>query len=120
MSGARATVPMALAATLAGSKIGAVIGVASAFLGGKAEDVIMRTNDAVMAIPGLLMALLLVSTLGNGAGNAVVAIAIAFAPGMARVTRSVALAVRNQDFVKAAVARGEGVAQIISARCCPM
>jgi peptide/nickel transport system permease protein len=113
LSGARATVPMALAATLAGSTIGAITGVASAYLGGRADEFIMRTNDAVMAIPGLLMALLLVSTLGNGAGNAVIAIAIAFAPGMARVTRSVALAVRNQDFVKAAVARGESASQII-------
>ncbi|MGJ4889492.1 ABC transporter permease [Bradyrhizobium sp. HKCCYLR20261] len=113
LSGARATVPMALAATLAGTAIGAVIGIASAYLGGKADEFIMRTNDAVMAIPGLLMALLLVSTLGNGAGNAVTAIAIAFAPGMARVTRSVALAVRNQDFVKAAVARGEGAPHVI-------
>lgn len=111
--GARATIPMALAATLIGSATGAVIGTASAYLGGKADEFIMRTNDAVMAIPGLLMALLLVSTLGNGAGNAVVAIAAAFAPGMARVTRSVALAVRNQDYVKAASARGEGASWII-------
>jgi peptide/nickel transport system permease protein len=73
----------------------------------------MRTNDAVMAIPGLLMALLLVSTLGNGASNAVIAIALAFAPGMARVTRSAALNVRNQDYVKAAIARGEGAPWII-------
>lgn len=113
LSGARATVPMALAATLAGSAMGAVIGVASAYLGGKADEFIMRTNDAVMAIPGLLMALLLVSTLGNGAVNAVIAIAFAFAPGMARVTRSVALAVRSQDYVKAAIARGEAASQII-------
>jgi peptide/nickel transport system permease protein len=111
--GARATIPMALMATLIGSAAGAVVGTASAYLGGKADEIIMRTIDAVMAIPGLLMALLLVSTLGNGAGNAVIAIAAAFAPGMARVTRSVALAVRHQDYVKAATARGEGAAWII-------
>jgi peptide/nickel transport system permease protein len=111
--GARATIPMALVATLIGSAAGAVMGTASAYLGGKADEIIMRTIDAVMAIPGLLMALLLVSTLGNGAGNAVIAIAAAFAPGMARVTRSVALAVRNQDYVKAAIARGEGASWII-------
>jgi peptide/nickel transport system permease protein len=111
--GARATIPMALIATLIGSAAGAVLGTASAYLGGKTDEIIMRTNDAVMAIPGLLMALLLVSTLGNGAGNAVIAIAAAFAPGMARVTRSVALAVRNQDYVKAAIARGEGASWII-------
>ncbi|CCE04262.1 putative dipeptide transport protein (ABC superfamily, membrane) [Bradyrhizobium sp. STM 3843] len=111
--GARSTVPMALAATLIGSASGAVIGTTSAYLGGRADEFIMRTNDAIMAIPGLLMALLLVSTLGNGAGNAVIAIAVAFAPGMARVTRAVALAVRNQDYVKAAIARGEGPGWVI-------
>jgi peptide/nickel transport system permease protein len=111
--GARSTIPMALVATLAGSVAGSAIGTASAYLGGKADEVIMRTNDAIMAIPGLLMALLLVSTLGNGAGNAVIAIAAAFAPGMARVTRSVALVVRNQDYVKAAIARGERARWII-------
>jgi peptide/nickel transport system permease protein len=111
--GARATIPMALAATLIGSAAGAMIGTASAYLGGRLDEIIMRTIDAVMAIPGLLMALLLVSTLGNGAGNAVLAIAVAFTPGMARVTRAVALNVRHQDYVKAAVARGEGAAWII-------
>jgi peptide/nickel transport system permease protein len=111
--GARATVPMALLATLAGTAAGAVIGITSAYLGGRLDEAIMRTIDAVMAIPGLLLALLLVSTLGSGAGNAVIAIAIAFAPGMARVTRSVALNVRNQDYIKAATARGEGAPWIL-------
>jgi peptide/nickel transport system permease protein len=111
--GARATVPMALLATLAGTAAGAVIGTTSAYLGGRFDEAIMRTIDAVMALPGLLLALLLVSTLGNGSGNAVIAIAIAFAPAMARVTRSVALNVRNQDYVKAATARGEGAGWII-------
>jgi peptide/nickel transport system permease protein len=111
--GARATVPLALLATLAGAAAGAVIGTASAYLGGRFDEAIMRTIDAVMAIPGLLLALLVVSTLGNGSGNAVIAIAIAFAPGMARVTRSVALNVRNQDYIKAATARGEGAGWII-------
>lgn len=113
LAGARSTVPLALLATFVGSAAGAIIGVGSAYLGGRTDEAIMRTNDAVMAIPGLLMALLLVSTLGNGAGNAVVAIAVAFAPGMARVTRSVALNVSHQDYVKAAIARGEGAVWII-------
>jgi peptide/nickel transport system permease protein len=111
--GARSTVPMALAATLLGTVVGAVIGTTSAHLGGRLDELIMRTIDAVMAVPGLLLALLLVGTLGNGSGNAVIAIAVAFAPGMARVTRSVALAVRSQEYVNAAVARGEGGAWIV-------
>lgn len=105
--GARTTLPMALAATLLGTLSGATIGTVSAYLGGRADEVIMRTVDAVLAVPGLLLALLVVNTLGKGSFNAMIAIAIAFAPGMARVTRSVALAVRQQDYVAAAIARGE-------------
>jgi len=105
--GARSTVPLALGATLIGAAAGAVIGTLSAYLGGRWDEAIMRTVDAVMAVPGLLLALLLVSTLGKSSYNAALAIGIAFTPGMARVTRSVALAARRQDYVAAAIARGE-------------
>ena len=59
-----------------------------------------------MAVPHLLLALILVSTLGKGSLNAAFAIAISVVPSMARVTRSVALAVRQQEYVRAAIARG--------------
>jgi peptide/nickel transport system permease protein len=111
--GARGTLPLALMATLIGTFTGAVIGTTSAYFGGRADEAIMRTIDALMAIPGLLLALLVANTLGKGSLNAMFAIAIAFAPGMARVTRSVALAVRRQDYVSAALARGEGAAWIV-------
>ena len=107
LQGARSTLVLAVIATLIGTGIGALIGTLSAFLGGRADEAIMRTVDAVMAIPGLLFALLIVTALGANALNALIAIAVAFAPGMARVTRSVALTVRKQDYVNAAVARGE-------------
>ena len=111
--GARASVPMALGATLLGTLSGAVLGTISAYAGGRADEAIMRTIDAVMAIPALLLALLVLSTLGGGAMDATLAIAIAFAPGMARITRSVALAARQQDYVAAAIARGEGGSWIV-------
>lgn len=111
--GARTTVPLALAATLLGTLTGAVIGTVSAYLGGRWDEAIMRTIDAVMAIPGLLLALLLVDVLGKSSWNATIAIAVAFAPGMARITRSVALAARRQDYVSAAIARGESGAWIV-------
>lgn len=105
--GARATVTMAVLATVAGTLAGALIGTTSAFLGGRADEIIMRTIDAVMSIPSLLFALLIVNLLGSSTVNALVAVAIAFAPSMARITRSVALAVRKQDYINAAIARGE-------------
>jgi peptide/nickel transport system permease protein len=106
--GARSTVPTALAATLLGTLTGALVGTFSAYLAGRWDEGIMRTIDAIMALPGLLLALLVVATLGKGEANAAIAIAVAFAPGMARITRSVALIARRQDYVNAAIARGEG------------
>ena len=117
--GARTTIPLALLATLLGTLTGALIGTLSAYLGGRADEAIMRTIDAVMAIPGLLMALLIVSTLGKGSLNAALAVAIAFAPGMARITRSVALVARRQDYVAAAIARGESHLWIVCAEMLP-
>jgi len=111
--GAHTTVPAALAATLLGTLGGAVVGVISAYLGGRLDEAIMRTVEAVMAVPGLLLALLLLSTLGKGRFNAAIAIAVSFMPGMARIARSVALAARRQDYVSAAIARGEAAIWII-------
>ncbi|WP_327212774.1 ABC transporter permease (plasmid) [Rhizobium beringeri] len=117
--GARATVVMAVLATIGGTLVGALIGTASAFFGGRADEFIMRTIDAVMAIPSLLFALLVVNLLGSSTVNALVAVAIAFAPGMARITRSVALSVRKQDYVNAAIARGESSGYIIRREMLP-
>ncbi|CAM3562871.1 peptide ABC transporter permease [Rouxiella silvae] len=113
MIGARATIVLSLLATLMAMVIGAIVGTASAYLGGKVDEAIMRTMDAVMSIPSLLFALLIVSTLGQSSFNAVLAITIAFIPGMVRIARSVSLAARQQDYVNAAIARGESTTYII-------
>ena len=113
MVGARATILLSVLATVLAMLIGSVIGTASAYLGGKIDELIMRTMDAVMAIPSLLFALLIVSTLGQSSLNAVLAITIAFIPGMVRIARSVALAARQQDYINAAIARGEAASYII-------
>lgn len=111
--GARATVSTAVLATALGTLAGAAIGTLSAFVGGRVDEAIMRTVDAVLSVPSLLFALLIVNLLGKSSLNALVAVAIAFAPGMARITRSAALTVRKQDYVNAAVARGESTRFIV-------
>ncbi|BAN97237.1 binding-protein-dependent transport systems inner membrane component [Plautia stali symbiont] len=111
--GARSTILLSLLATALAMVIGSLLGTASAYLGGKVDEFLMRTMDAVMAIPSLLFALLIVSTLGQSSMNAVLAITIAFVPGMVRIARSVALAARQQDYISAAIARGEAGYYII-------
>ncbi|QTF09768.1 ABC transporter permease [Brenneria izadpanahii] len=113
MSGARATILLSLLATSLAMIIGSTIGTTSAYLGGRIDEAIMRTMDAIMSIPSLLFALLIVSTLGQSSLNAVLAITIAFIPGMVRIARSVSLSVRQQDYVNAAIARGENTGYII-------
>ena len=107
MVGARSTIVLSLLATALAMVIGSILGTACAYLGGKIDEFMMRTMDAVMAIPSLLFALLIVSTLGQSSMNAVLAITIAFVPGMVRISRSVALAARQQYYINAAIARGE-------------
>ncbi|WP_282605079.1 ABC transporter permease [Pelagibius sp. Alg239-R121] len=117
--GARSTVLLGFTATLIGTSLGAAVGILSGFLGGWIDDAIMRVVDATMAIPNLLFALLIVTVLGPSGLNAVIAIGIAFAPGMARIARSVTLATRNHDYVSAAVARGESAAYIMAREILP-
>jgi peptide/nickel transport system permease protein len=119
LAGSRSTILLALLATAIGSSIGAFVGLVSGYAGGRVDEVIMRIVDAVMAIPGLLFALLIISSLGSSATNAVIAIGITFAPGMARVSRSITLSVREQDYVSAAIARGEGAMWIILREIAP-
>ena len=119
LHGARTTVTMAILATALGTAAGALIGTASAFLGGRIDEAIMRTVDAIMSVPSLLFALLIVNLLGKSSANALIAVGIAFTPGMARITRSVALTVRKQDYVNAAIARGESAAYIVMREMLP-
>lgn len=113
LTGARSTVLLSTVATLLGTFLGSGIGITAAFLGGRADEAIMRTLDAVMAIPTLLLALLIADLLDRNPVNTLLAIGIAFTPGMARITRSIALSIRNQEFIQAAIARGESRTYII-------
>lgn len=117
--GSRTTVMLSVVATFIGATIGCAFGIVSGYLGGRADEILMRFVDALMAIPSLLLALLIITVLGPSGFNAVVAIGIAFSPGMARIARSVTLSVRTSDYVSAAVARGESALWIMTREIAP-
>lgn len=119
LAGSRSTILLALLATFIGTVAGSAIGIVSGYFGGRVDELMMRLNDAMMAIPSLLFALLILSVLGSSSINAVVAIGIAFTPGMARIARSVTLQARSLDYVSSARARGEGSSWIILAELLP-
>jgi peptide/nickel transport system permease protein len=104
--GSRTAMLVGFVSALVGATLGAVIGVASAYFGGKVDLIIQRVMDIFLAFPLIILALAVVSILGNGIGNVIVAITIPMIPRAALVSRSSALAIREMPYVDAARAAG--------------
>lgn len=92
---------------------GMVLGLISGYVGGWIDTVLMRCTDAIMALPGLMMAMAVVGILGYGVFNAMIGLSIAFMPGFARLIRGQVLAVREESFVEAARVVGARPPRII-------
>ena len=88
--------------------IGILLGLLAGFRGGWVETIIMRVMDTIMAVPGLLMALVVVAVLGPGLLNAMIAIAITYTPNFVRLTRASTLSEINKDYVTASKVAGAG------------
>ncbi|WP_336023589.1 ABC transporter permease [Halobellus salinisoli] len=99
--------------------VGAVVGVISGYAGGLTDEVIMRVMDAAMAFPPVLLALTLLVVLGPELVNVIIALAFVYTPYIARVSRSAALAERNEAYVESAVARGESDTRIVFSEVFP-
>ena len=111
--GSRTALMVGLGASLLGATLGSLIGVASAYFGGRTDLIVQRIMDVFFAFPVIILALAVVAVLGTGAGNVILAIAVPMVPRCARVVRSSALAVREMPYVDAARAAGFGHARII-------
>jgi peptide/nickel transport system permease protein len=111
--GSRTALMVGLGASLIGATFGSLIGVASAFFGGRVDLVVQRFMDILFAFPVIILALVVVAVLGTGAGNVILAIAAPMVPRCARVVRSSALSVREMPYVDAARASGFGNSRII-------
>lgn len=85
---------------------GGTMGLLAGFYGGWLETVLMRLVDMLLALPGFLLALAIVSTLGPSLTNVMIAVGIAYTPGFARVMRSAVISAREMDYVAAARAAG--------------
>jgi peptide/nickel transport system permease protein len=104
--GARTILLLSIAATSFGVGAGCVIGLISGYRGGIVDEILMRLVDVALALPGLLLALLILTSLGPSSFNLVVAIAIVFVPKSARIARSAILPLRNLGYIEAARLRG--------------
>lgn len=104
--GSRVSMEVAVVSLFFGGLIGTAVGLASGYLGGKVDAILMRTADATMAFPIILFALLLVVTLGASLLNVVLAIALVLWARYARVIRGEVLSLREREYVALAKIAG--------------
>ncbi len=111
--GARVSLAIAVASTVLGAVAGTLLGLVGGYFRGLAEIVTMRTAEIVLCFPPLLLALLVVTLLGPGAGTLILCLAIVFTPAFARVAYAATLSVRALDYVTAQVALGKPAVLIL-------
>ncbi|MFO8149637.1 MAG: ABC transporter permease [Trueperaceae bacterium] len=92
---------------------GVALGLTAGYRGGWIDEVIMRVMDVLFAFPAVLLAITVMAILGRGVENAMIAIAIVYAPIFARVTRGAVISVRDREFVTAARALGQSQLRIM-------
>lgn len=111
--GSRLSLQVGLATISFAIIIGGIIGAFAGFIGGWIDDVLMRTMDVLMAFPSLLLAIAIVSVLGIGLINALLAIGIVSIPRFARLVRSTVISVKEQDFITAARSIGASQGRLL-------
>lgn len=92
---------------------GGIIGAAAGYYGGKVDNFLMRCMDVLLAIPSIVMAIAVVTALGPGIFNLLIALSISRTPQFARIVRSAILSIRGQEFIEAARACGTSDCRII-------
>lgn len=122
--GARTALVIGFTSSFVGSSLGAILGIASAYFGGKIDDWIQRFVDILLAFPLIVLALVVVAafrkfSVGGVDVNLIVAIAIPIIPRVARVVRAAALSVRVAPYIDAARAAGYSHTRIIFRHMAP-
>jgi peptide/nickel transport system permease protein len=104
--GSQVSLKVGLGAVLCGFVSGVPLGIMAGFLGGRTESTILRLTDMLLAFPTLLLALIIVTALGGSLLNEVIAIGVALTPNFVRLARSLAITIRENDYIMAARALG--------------
>lgn len=100
---------------ISGGALGAIAG----YFGGRLDNFIMRAMDILLAIPSILLAISIVSALGPGLKNVMIAVGISSIPSYARIVRASVITLKDQEFVEAAKAVGTSNFRIITKHIIP-
>ena len=117
--GARLSLFIAFATILLACVVGMILGVVCGYFGGTVDAVVMRIVDVFMCLPPLLFSLSIVSALGNGMWNLILAVGITMMPYFTRVVRAAVLSVASMDYIEAARANGANDIYIIMKHIIP-
>ena len=117
--GARTTIGIAVAATLLSYAVGIPLGIAAAVAGGWTDTILSRINDALLALPTIMLGLIVIAALGTSITILIGTAALVYASGVFRLARALGQDIMVKDFVEAARARGEGIWWIVSREILP-
>ena len=104
--GAKVSVQVAITAVTVAAVVGSPLGIVAGYVGGVVETVLMRAVDVMLGFPALVLAIGLVAALGFSLTNVIIALGIVYVPQFARIARSTALSVSEEEYVDAARALG--------------
>ncbi|WP_026881549.1 ABC transporter permease [Clostridium akagii] len=119
ISGIKTTFFVAISTVAFGTFFGVIFGGVAGYIGGWIDEIIMRVNDAILAFPGIILALVIVTVLGQGKYQIVLALGIIFVPSFSRIARSEFLQLKDQEFVKSAKVFGASPLRIMFVHILP-
>ena len=119
MQGSGNTLVIAALTIVIGGGVGTIIGAVTGYFGGMLDEVLMRFNDALTAFPSILLALVIISILGPGKYNVIIALGIVFIPSYARVTRTAFAAQREVNYITSARLMGASNLRILLVHMLP-
>lgn len=117
--GARNTIGVALLTTILAFLIGTTLAFLAATLQGWTDQIISRVVDAIISIPSLILALMLLTIFGSSVPTLIMVIAVIYATFVFRIARAVAMGIVTMDYVEAARIRGEGLWWVMSHEILP-
>jgi peptide/nickel transport system permease protein len=119
LTGSRDVFAIAGSGTLLAVLLGLILGLVSGYLGDIVDEILMRLMDVLLSIPPLLLAMIILGTVGPSRVNIVIVVGFLYIPMVSRVVRSVVLDVKTREFIEAAKMRGESQGYILFCEILP-
>ncbi len=117
--GGATTLLVAFCTVLIGVVFGIIVGALTGYYGGAVDEILMRFNDAVLAFPSILLALVFISVFGSGTWKVILSLGVVFIPSFARIVRGEFLRCKNLDYVRSARLMGAGDMRIMFVHILP-